>query len=81
MRTWQTASFYHLLHTVVLLWVSSQTRFPRGVFILFVIGIFLFSGSLYILSLTTIRWLGIVTPFGGICIILGWLGLLRQPNS
>ncbi len=81
MRTWQTASFYHLLHSVVLLWLSSQTRFPRAVFILFTVGVFLFSGSLYVLSLTTFQWVGIFTPLGGTCIILGWLGLLRQPNA
>jgi len=36
-------------------------------------GIMIFSGSLYLLVLTNIRWLGAVTPIGGICFIIGWL--------
>lgn len=42
---------------------------------LFVAGIVLFSGSLYVLALTGIRRWGIVTPFGGLCFLLGWLAL------
>ena len=38
----------------------------------FVIGIFLFSGSLYILAITDIKWLGMITPIGGVMFILGW---------
>ncbi|HUG44694.1 MAG TPA: DUF423 domain-containing protein, partial [Acidobacteriota bacterium] len=38
----------------------------------FVAGIVLFSGSLYILSLTEARWLGMVTPIGGLCLLAGW---------
>jgi uncharacterized membrane protein YgdD (TMEM256/DUF423 family) len=42
---------------------------------LFVAGIVLFSGSLYLLALTGITWLGAITPFGGVAFLLGWLGL------
>ena len=41
----------------------------------FIAGIVLFSGSLYILALTGQRWLGMVTPFGGLALILGWMAL------
>jgi uncharacterized membrane protein YgdD (TMEM256/DUF423 family) len=40
---------------------------------LFIAGIVLFSGSLYVLALTGQRWLGAVTPLGGVCFLLGWL--------
>jgi uncharacterized membrane protein YgdD (TMEM256/DUF423 family) len=43
---------------------------------LFVAGIVLFSGSLYVLSLTGRRAWGAVTPFGGVCLVLGWAALL-----
>lgn len=39
---------------------------------LFIIGIILFSGSLYLLVLTNLRWFGAITPFGGFCYIFGW---------
>jgi uncharacterized membrane protein YgdD (TMEM256/DUF423 family) len=42
---------------------------------LFVVGIVIFSGSLYILTLSGMRWLGAITPIGGLAFILGWLCL------
>ena len=42
----------------------------------FMAGILLFSGSLYGLALTDLKWLGPVTPIGGVCFIVGWLSLL-----
>jgi uncharacterized membrane protein YgdD (TMEM256/DUF423 family) len=42
---------------------------------LFGVGILLFSGSLYALSLTGVRQLGMITPFGGVAFIAGWIGL------
>ena len=44
---------------------------------LFLIGIALFSGSLYLLALTGARWLGAITPFGGLAFLTGWLCLVR----
>ena len=41
----------------------------------FLAGILIFSGSLYILSLTGIRWLGAITPIGGVALLVGWLAL------
>jgi uncharacterized membrane protein YgdD (TMEM256/DUF423 family) len=40
---------------------------------LFVAGSLLFSGSLFMLALTGVRWLGAITPIGGVCLLLGWL--------
>ncbi len=47
---------------------------------LFVAGIALFSGSLYLMTLTGIRWLGAITPLGGLCLIAGWLVLAFAPR-
>lgn len=58
-------------------WAS--TRWPGGATTaagwLFVTGTILFSGSLYLLAMTGQRWLGAVTPFGGLALLLGWLAL------
>jgi uncharacterized membrane protein YgdD (TMEM256/DUF423 family) len=45
------------------------------------VGILLFSGSLYVLALTNLRWLGVITPFGGVSFIIGWACLLLNPQS
>jgi uncharacterized membrane protein YgdD (TMEM256/DUF423 family) len=42
----------------------------------FLAGIVIFSGSLYLLAVTNLRWLGAVTPVGGVCLIVGWARLL-----
>jgi uncharacterized membrane protein YgdD (TMEM256/DUF423 family) len=46
--------------------------------ILFCLGIFIFSGSLYLIVITNIRWLGAITPIGGVFLILGWLSLVLK---
>jgi uncharacterized membrane protein YgdD (TMEM256/DUF423 family) len=45
--------------------------------ILFAVGIVIFSGSLYILSISGIRWLGAITPLGGVAFLAGWLLFAR----
>ena len=76
---WQTAVLYHLIHGLGLLmvgWLSVlKPTHPlvRNAGWAFVIGIILFSGSLYLLSLTGFRKLGIITPFGGLAFLIGWL--------
>jgi uncharacterized membrane protein YgdD (TMEM256/DUF423 family) len=71
---------YHLIHALALLIVAwATTRWPGTGPIaagwLFLGGILLFSGSLYGLSLSGVRGLGAITPFGGVALIVGWLVL------
>ncbi len=71
---------YHLIHSVALLALAAMPlgtpRSRRWVSRLFVLGIFLFSGSLYALVISNVPQLGMVTPLGGLCWIFGWLMLL-----
>ena len=73
---WQTAVFYHLVHAVGSLWASEK---HSAVVWIWTAGIVIFSGSLYILAITNLRWLGAVTPFGGLLFLAGWLMILRKP--
>jgi len=83
LEVWRTASLYHLLHAVVLLFVATHPAASRRVFQLFAFGILIFSGSLYALSVTNLKILGAVTPLGGLLLILGWLSLLfpKKPQD
>jgi len=69
---------YHALGLIAVAWAASQwsSQLIAASGWLFVAGIVIFSGSLYILSLTGIRWLGAITPIGGIAFIIGWGCLL-----
>jgi uncharacterized membrane protein YgdD (TMEM256/DUF423 family) len=78
-ETFETAVKYHFYHALAILAVSIWHRFEPGIKILpkamwsFLVGILIFSGSLYVLSLTGITWLGAITPLGGVAFILGWV--------
>jgi len=79
LSAWATASQYHLIHSVALLALAvfaatsgKSVRWPAA---LFVAGMTLFSGSIYLLVLTKMRWLGPVTPIGGLLLIAGWISL------
>lgn len=65
---------YHALGLCLIAWLSERDpNLPvSGVGWLFAIGTVLFSGSLYLLSLSGIRWVGALTPFGGAAFIAGW---------
>jgi uncharacterized membrane protein YgdD (TMEM256/DUF423 family) len=80
LATWNTAVLYHLIHALALLALALFARATgRSVMLpssLFVGGIVLFSGSLYLLALTGWRFLGPLTPLGGAAFIAGWLALL-----
>jgi uncharacterized membrane protein YgdD (TMEM256/DUF423 family) len=74
---WHTAVEYHFWHALALavaVWCRSG-KAARVAVILFALGIVLFSGSLYALALGAPRWTGIVTPFGGVAFIAGWIAL------
>ena len=78
---WQTASHYHLFHALALgILASWAVRAADRTLLLsgsaMVTGIVLFSGSLYAMALTGQTGLGIVTPFGGLALLLGWGALL-----
>ncbi len=74
----QTAVQYHFYHSFALLAVGifalsqPQTVLLKSSGYLFILGIVIFSGSLYLLSITGVRWLGAVTPLGGLALIGGW---------
>lgn len=73
---WETAVQYHLPHAVVLLVLTlfaGQNAMLRKAWCLFLAGIVLFSGSLYVLAYTGMKWLGAVTPFGGLSFMIGWV--------
>ena len=72
---WQTAALYHLVHSVVLLVLGQRDTPPRASYILFAAGIVIFSGSLYLLAVTNVKWLGAITPLGGLSLLAGWLCL------
>jgi uncharacterized membrane protein YgdD (TMEM256/DUF423 family) len=73
----ETGVRYHFYHALALLAAAyAAARWPEGnaglAGWLFIAGIVLFSGSLYVLALTGIRWLGAITPLGGVAFIAGW---------
>jgi uncharacterized membrane protein YgdD (TMEM256/DUF423 family) len=72
---WEKAVFYHFIHTVMLYILASRDPLPCGPWYSFFLGILLFSGSLYVLAFTNIRWFGAITPFGGVSFLVGWLWL------
>lgn len=75
LEVWDTGARYHLVHAVALLGVAAHPRRPRFAGGAFVVGTLLFSGSLYLMTLTGARWLGAITPLGGVSFIAGWVAL------
>ncbi len=81
MAVFQTGVQYHFYHAVGLILLGlialqiPITPYLRWSGWLMLVGIILFSGSLYTLSITNIRWLGMITPLGGTAFILAWLML------
>jgi uncharacterized membrane protein YgdD (TMEM256/DUF423 family) len=73
---WQTAVFYHFIHAVMLFVLAERKPFPAVAWWSFLIGVFLFSGSLYLLAVTNALWLGAVTPVGGVSFLVGWAWLI-----
>ncbi|MHB1142410.1 MAG: DUF423 domain-containing protein [Sulfuricaulis sp.] len=79
LAVYQTGVHYHLFHALGLLAVGIvATQIADSVWLrwsgwLMLLGIILFSGSLYVLSVSGLRWLGMVTPFGGVAFIAAWI--------
>lgn len=82
LEVFQTAVTYQMYHAIALVLVallagtglSQRLLGIAGCF--FLAGILLFSGSLYLLVLTEIRWVGPITPIGGVCFMVGWAVLV-----
>ena len=81
MEVFQTAARYHMYHALAIGLAALAARTGAAstqanvAATFFLVGIILFSGSLYLLSLTGIRALGFVTPFGGLAFLAGWIAL------
>jgi len=80
LAAFETGARYQMYHALALLavaWAVGRWSGPLLVWSgwLFLVGTVLFSGSLYALALTGARWLGAVTPLGGLCFLSGWLCL------
>ena len=79
--TFETAVQYHMFHALAFLFTGLlMQKNPHQLLsiscILFLVGILIFSGSLYLLSITNQAWLGMVTPVGGVFFIAGWTLLI-----
>lgn len=81
-ESWSTAVDYQFFHALALLllglWVSAKPHLLKALSVcgmLFLLGIILFSGSIYGLTLGWGSWLGPITPLGGTCLIGGWVGV------
>ncbi|MEO8777767.1 MAG: DUF423 domain-containing protein [Rhodanobacter sp.] len=74
---WHTAVDYHVWHALALVLAVGlgRGRGRRVAVVAFALGIVLFSGSLYALALGAPRWTGIITPFGGLAFVVGWIAL------
>ena len=77
---WEKAVFYHFIHAMMLFVLASRPRFALGPWCAFLAGIILFSGSLYLLAVTGQKWLGAITPLGGLSFLAGWLWLVINPG-
>jgi uncharacterized membrane protein YgdD (TMEM256/DUF423 family) len=80
--TFETAARYQMYHALALLavglWLTRSSEgsgWASAAGWLFVAGTVLFSGSLYLLALSGVRWLGAITPLGGVAFLLGWAAL------
>lgn len=79
--TWYTAVLYHLLHAITM-WMVAVNKYSLRAWWLFGLGIVCFSGSLYLLATMQWKWLGPITPLGGILFIAGWATLwLKAPKD
>jgi uncharacterized membrane protein YgdD (TMEM256/DUF423 family) len=76
---WNTAVLYHLAHAIVLVILALHPAPLRLASALLTAGIVVFSGSLYLLAITNVKWLGAITPLGGLCFLAGWLWLIFSP--
>jgi uncharacterized membrane protein YgdD (TMEM256/DUF423 family) len=72
---WEKAVFYHFIHAVMMFVLAQRQPVRTGPWLSFLAGIVILSGSLYLLAVTNARWLGAITPIGGVSFIVGWAWL------
>ncbi len=79
LAVYQTGVQYHFYHTLALFGVAllmlqlPQSAVLRWSALSFTAGIIVFSGSLYVLAISGVRWLGAITPLGGVAFLIGWI--------
>lgn len=66
---------YHAMALILCNLPQLNEKWAKRAGLLFIAGIILFCGSLYVLTLANLPWIGVVTPFGGLCFLLGWASL------
>lgn len=81
LEVFETAARYQMYHALALLgvaWIAGQTQSTAASVAgwSFIIGVLIFSGSLYLMTFTGMRWLGAITPIGGTALIVGWIALV-----
>ena len=69
---WEKAVLYHFIHAVMLFVLANHRPTQTTSWLCFLVGIVIFSGSLYLLAVTNARWLGSITPIGGVSLLVGW---------
>jgi len=79
LEVYKTGVLYQFIHTIIL-FILSLTNFIKGKIasIFFLVGIILFSFSLYLYSTSGIRFFALITPVGGVCFLIGWLWLIVE---
>jgi len=80
-QIWEKAVFYHFIHAVMLFVLAERKPFPAVAWWSFLTGIIVFSGSLYLLAVTNCRWLGAITPLGGVAFLVGWGCLILKKHT
>ena len=89
LASWKTGVLYQLVHGLAILWLAigvrvwgDSKRFKQAA-LAFLIGVLLFSCSLYVWVITDLRWLVMIVPVGGVSFVIGWLmivaGTFNQP--
>jgi len=78
---WNKAVLYHFIHAIALLVLALYGAASRSAWWLLFAGILIFSGSLYVMALTNVRWLGAIAPIGGLCFLAGWAWLIFATRS
>lgn len=83
LSVYNKAVLYHMFHTIGIFILGSLDKlYPTISFLSsgwsFLVGIILFSGSLYLLSALHLKWFGMITPFGGVAFVVGWILLFGK---